>query len=98
LAKDKAKRAGEIILEATHKLTLAEVPSWIEKNFESSWDKYDQNKEGYIRFEEASTFMRSLMGHSSKFALAPGSISDMGSGGNVYKLDKQSEFTKVGHT
>jgi hypothetical protein len=97
LAKDKAKRAGEIILEATHKLTQQEVPSWINQYFEESWAKYDQNKEGYIRYEEAPVFMRSLMGVSSKLNHAPGSISDVHSGGNVYKFDKQTEFTPVGH-
>ena len=41
LTKDKAKRAAEVILEATHKLEEKDVPAWISKNFESTWDSYD---------------------------------------------------------
>lgn len=41
LSKDKARRAGEIILEGAHKLSQQEVPAWMEKNFEKTWAKYD---------------------------------------------------------
>jgi hypothetical protein len=97
LAKDKARRAGEIILEGAHKLSQQEVPAWMEKHFEKTWKKYDQNNEGYLRYEEAPTFMRALMGQKSKFTLAPGSISDVYSGGNQYKMERSWEFTPVGN-
>lgn len=97
MSKDKARRAGEIILEGAHKLSQQEVPAWMDKYFEKTWEKYDQNKEGYLRYEEAFTFMRALIGQKNQFKLAPGSISDVYSGGNQYKLDSASEFTPVGH-
>ena len=86
LAKDKARRAGEVILEAAHKLKLEEVPAWMDKYFEDTWKNYDQNKEGYLRIEETHTFMRALMGAKTKFVGAPGSITDMTSGGSAYKV------------
>jgi hypothetical protein len=39
---------------------------------------FDINSDGFIRAEETHTFMRSLMGKLNKFALAPGSLSDIG--------------------
>ena len=84
LNKEKAKRAAEVVLEAAHKLEEKDVPAWIAKNFDSTWDSYDQNSEGWIRYEESHTFMRSLMGTLNKFSLAPGSISDLTSGANNY--------------
>lgn len=97
LSKEKARRAGEIILEGAHKLNQEEVPVWMKQNFEKTWAKYDQNKEGFLRYEEAFTFMRALIGPKNKFKLAPGSISDVYSGGNQYKLDQPTEYTSVGH-
>ena len=90
LSKDKARRAGEIILEATHKLKQEEVPAWMDKYFEDTWTHYDQNKEGYLRYEESHTFMRYLMNHKSKFVGAPGSITDMTTGGPAYKIKEDA--------
>ena len=90
LSKDKMRRAGEIILEATHKLKQEEVPQWMDKYFEDTWSHYDQNKEGYVRYEESHTFMRYLMNHKSKFAGAPGSITDMTTGGTAYKIKEDA--------
>jgi len=47
-------------------------------NFEKAWNRFDINADGFIRAEETHTFMRSLMGKLNKFALAPGSLSDIG--------------------
>ena len=47
-------------------------------NFEKAWERFDINSDGFIRAEETHTFMRSLMGKLNKFALAPGSLSDIG--------------------
>lgn len=90
LAKDKARRAGEVILEATHKLKQEEVPQWMTQYFEDSWAHYDQNGEGFIRYEETHTFMRYLMNNKSKFAGAPGSITDMTTGGTAYKIKEDA--------
>ena len=90
LSKDKMRRAGEIILEATHKLKQEEVPQWMDKYFEDTWSHYDQNKEGYLRYEESHTFMRYLMNNKSKFAGAPGSITDMTTGGTAYKIKEDA--------
>lgn len=90
LSKDKARRAGEIILEATHKLTQQDVPAWMDKHFDESWEHYDQNKEGYLRYEETHTFMRFLMNNTSKFVGAPGSITDMTTGGSAYKIKEDA--------
>ncbi len=37
-----------------------------------------KQQDGFIKAEETHTFMRSLMGKLNKFALAPGSLSDIG--------------------
>jgi glycine cleavage system pyridoxal-binding protein P len=52
-------------------------------NFEKAWNKFDINSDGFIRAEETHTFMRSLMGKLNKFALAPGSLSDISSGADT---------------
>ena len=66
-----------MILEATHKLKGSQVPGYLKANFGKTWDRFDINADGYIRAEETHTFMRSLMGKLNKFALAPGSLSDI---------------------
>ena len=98
LMKDEAKLAAGTILEAAHKLKPQEVPNWLDANFEKAWDHFDQNHEGWIRYEETHTFQRYLMGSLNAFALAPGSISDMTSGGKAYPLPfpTGSEATAVG--
>ena len=78
LLKQTAPKAAGVILEATHKLKGSEVPGYIKANFEKTWDRFDINADGYIKAEETHTFMRSLMGKLNKFALAPGSLSDIG--------------------
>jgi hypothetical protein len=78
LLKTTAPKAAGVILEATHKLKGTQVPGYIKANFDKSWDKFDINADGFIRAEETHTFMRSLMGKLNKFALAPGSLSDIG--------------------
>jgi len=50
----------------------------LKANFEKAWNRFDINSDGFIRAEETHTFMRSLMGKLNKFALAPGSLSDIG--------------------
>jgi hypothetical protein len=35
------RRAAEVILEATHKLTKEQVPDYIAKNFEDAWNYFD---------------------------------------------------------
>ena len=74
----KAPKAAGVILEATHKLKGAQVPGYMKANFEKAWNRFDINADGFIRAEETHTFMRSLMGKLNKFALAPGSLSDIG--------------------
>ena len=81
LMKSTAPKACGVILEATHKLKGSEVPGYMKANFEKAWNKFDINQDGFIRAEETHTFMRSLMGKLNKFALAPGSLSDIGSNG-----------------
>ena len=84
-------------MEATHKLTQEEVPAWMDKYFQDAWTHYDQNGEGYIRYEESHTFMRFLMGHKTKFVGAPGSITDMTTGGSAYKgFDDDGNHYKKG--
>ena len=67
MTKVNGRRASEILLEACHKLKVADVPAYVEKNFEEAWKNYDQNNEGWIRFEETHTFMRSFFGRLNKF-------------------------------
>ena len=95
LSKEKARRAAEVILEATHKLKENDVEPWVQKNFENSWNHFDQNHEGYLRYEETHTFMRHLMGHLNKFSVAPGSITDITSGGKAYKLSPAVERARL---
>ena len=78
LLKTTAPKAAGVILEATHKLKGSQVPGYIKANFEKAWEKFDINADGFIKAEETHTFMRSLMGKLNKFALAPGSLSDIG--------------------
>ena len=78
LMKKTAPKAAGVILEATHKLKGKQVPGYIKANFEKTWDRFDINGDGFIKAEETHTFMRSLMGKLNKFALAPGSLSDVG--------------------
>ena len=96
--KDDAKLAAGTILEAAHKLHPADVPGYLDKNFETSWNHFDQNHEGWIRYEETHTFQRHLQGSLNKFAMAPGSIGDLSSGGKAYPLPfpAASEATAVG--
>ena len=98
LMKDDAKIAAGTVLEAAHKLAPRDVPDFLEANFEKAWNHYDQNHEGWIRYEETHTFQRFLNGALNKFAGAPGSITDMNSGGAAYKLPYPagSEATPVG--
>ena len=56
LMKDEAKLAAGIVLEAAHKLKPVEVTGWLDSNFEKVWDHFDQNHEGWIRYEETHTF------------------------------------------
>merc|ERR1719460_1558998 len=81
LLKSTAPKAAGVILEATHKLKGTQVPGYIKANFDHAWDKFDINADGFIKAEETHTFMRSLMGKLNKFALAPGSLSDIGAAG-----------------
>ena len=77
LMKQTAPKAAGVILEATHKLKGNQVPGYMKANFEKAWNKFDINQDGFIKAEETHTFMRSLMGKLNKFALAPGSLSDI---------------------
>ena len=77
LMKETAPKAAGVILEATHKLKGSQVPGYIKANFEKTWERFDINADGFIKAEETHTFMRSLMGKLNKFALAPGSLSDI---------------------
>ena len=81
MMKQTAPKAAGVILEATHKLKGSQVPGYMKANFEKAWDKFDINQDGFIKAEETHTFMRSLMGKLNKFALAPGSLSDIGDAG-----------------
>ena len=83
LMKSTAPKAAGVILEATHKLKGAQVPGYIKANFDKTWERFDINSDGFIGAEETHTFMRSLMGKLNKFALAPGSLSDIGIGGDT---------------
>jgi len=81
LMKDDAKLAAGTVLEAAHKLKPESVPDFLAKNFENTWSHFDQNHEGWIRYEETHTFQRHLQGSLNKFKDAPGSITDLSSGG-----------------
>ena len=96
--KDDAKLAAGTVLEAAHKLKPGEVPAFLASNFENSWNHFDQNHEGWIRYEETHTFQRHLMGKLNKFNGAPGSITDLSTGGAAYPLPfpRGSEATPVG--
>ena len=83
LMKGTAPKACGVILEATHKLAGKQVPGYMKANFEKAWEKFDINTDGFIKAEETHTFMRSLMGKLNKFALAPGSLSDIGTAADV---------------
>ena len=96
LMKTTAPKAAGVILEATHKLKGTQVPGYIKANFDKAWDKFDINGDGFIKAEETHTFMRSLMGKLNKFALAPGSLSDIGAaGGNVQSNTDAEEAPKA---
>jgi hypothetical protein len=82
LMKATAPKAAGVILEATHKLKGSQVPGYMKANFEKAWNKFDINNDGFVKAEETHTFMRSLMGKLNKFALAPGSLSDISGGGD----------------
>lgn len=98
LSKKKARRTAEVLLEACHKLKRQDVGSFVETNFESAWNHFDQNNEGWLRYEETFQFVRHLFGKLNKFVGAPGSITDLESGGTVYPLvyPLDSDKTKVG--
>merc|ERR1719473_953460 len=98
LMKDDAKIAAGTVLEAAHKLNPHEVPAYLDANFENSWGHFDQNHEGWIRYEETHTFQRHLMGQLNKFANAPGSITDLSSGGPAYPLVYPLDAESVGVT
>uniref|UniRef100_A0A7S3MY01 EF-hand domain-containing protein n=1 Tax=Strombidium inclinatum TaxID=197538 RepID=A0A7S3MY01_9SPIT len=86
LMKDQAKLAGGTLLEALHKVEPADVPAYLDANFENTWNHFDQNHEGWIRYEETHTFQRHLMGKLNQFAGTPGSLGDLASGGKTYPL------------
>lgn len=90
LLKSTAPKAAGVILEATHKLKGTQVPGYIKANFDKAWDKFDINADGFIKAEETHTFMRSLMGKLNKFALAPGSLSDIGAAAPQVSPEAQS--------
>merc|ERR1711977_396124 len=90
LMKGTAPKACGVILEATHKLKGNQVPGYMKANFDHAWEKFDINSDGFIKAEETHTFMRSLMGKLNKFALAPGSLSDIGAAAPSVSADTQS--------
>lgn len=94
LMKATAPKACGVILEATHKLAGKQVPGYMKANFEKAWEKFDINSDGFIKAEETHTFMRSLMGKLNKFALAPGSLSDIGTGSDVNTGKKSKPAAK----
>jgi hypothetical protein len=98
LMKDDAKLASGTVLEAAHKLAPGSVPAYLAKNFESAWNHFDQNHEGWIRYEETHVFQRFLNGSLNKFKNSPGSIMDLSTGGATYPLPypQGSEQTPVG--
>ena len=62
LMKDDGKLAAGTVLEAAHFLKPAEVPGYLDANFENAWNHFAQNHEGWIRYEETHTFQRYLNG------------------------------------
>jgi len=98
LMKDEARLASGTVLEAAHKLTPNQVPAYLNANFETAWNHFDQNHEGWIRYEETHVFQRFLQGGLNKLSNAPGSIMDLSSGGVNYPLPypQGSEQTPVG--
>lgn len=98
LSRKMGRRTAEVLLEACHKLKRKDVRAFVQENFDDSWEYYDQNDEGWIRYEEAFQFVRHLFGRLNNFVLAPGSISDLSSGGTTYPLPypRGAEETKVG--
>ena len=93
--KGTAPKACGVILEATHKLKGNQVPGYMKANFEKAWEKFDINQDGFIKAEETHTFMRSLMGKLNKFALAPGSLSDIGTAADVNTKSKDAKKSPV---
>ena len=93
--KGTAPKACGVILEATHKLKGNQVPGYMKANFEKAWEKFDINQDGFIKAEETHTFMRSLMGKLNKFALAPGSLSDIGTAADVNTKSKDAKKAPV---
>ena len=77
LMKDQAKLAAGTILEAAHKLKPADVPGFLDANFENSWSHFDQNHEGWIRYEETHTFQRHLQGNLNKFVCSSPTPQDL---------------------
>ena len=97
LMKDDAKIAAGTILEAAHKMQPSAVPAYMDANFENAWNHFDQNKEGWIRYEESHTMQRYLQGKLNKLDKAPGSIGDLASGGDKYNtLPAGDNATPVG--
>ena len=86
LMKDDARLASGTVLEAAHKLAPGDVPKYLNANFESAWNHFDQNHEGWIRYEETHVFQRFLQAKMNKFNGAPGSITDLASGAANYAL------------
>lgn len=94
LLKSTAPKAAGVILEATHKLKGTQVPGYIKANFDKAWEKFDINADGFIKAEETHTFMRSLMGKLNKFALAPGSLSDIGAAAPSVSADSSQSLAE----
>lgn len=94
LLKSTAPKAAGVILEATHKLKGTQVPGYIKANFDKAWEKFDINADGFIKAEETHTFMRSLMGKLNKFALAPGSLSDIGAAAPSVAADSSQSLAE----
>ena len=83
LMKDDAKIAAGTVLESAHKLNPNQVPDYLAYSFEDAWNHFDQNHEGWIRYEETHTFQRYLNGHLNGFYGADGSITDVAHGGQA---------------
>merc|ERR1711988_308345 len=69
LMKDEAKIAAGQILEAAHFLTPDAVPGFLDAHFEDAWSHFDQNHEGWIRYEETHVFQRYIQGALNKFRI-----------------------------